>query len=240
MTPAERLVEMREIVVDVEKSLPAFNLPEMAEFREKASRRLDALRAAADALDALEKLEWEVKDDPILLHHGWDSAGWPSHPRGLTTVYGIANAVRKWPMKDAQKKSVPTPPGQEPAEPVVKQSLTTEPATDAKYRLGQSLGTTIYRTGEPQPCAWVANNPELAGRIVGLLNGEPAPDALGELERWRSEGDRYVVISLIGTSEQQTWKVSLYCRRPSGFWTSEHSTFSTAILDALRKAGAHA
>lgn len=38
------------------------------------------------------------------------------------------------------------------------------------YRVGSSLGTTIFRDGEAQPCAWCPNDPELANRIVVLLN----------------------------------------------------------------------
>ena len=66
----------------------------------------------------------------------------------------------------------------------------------------------------------------------------PEPDAVTEVEHWRSSGDRYIVISLVGTSEHQTWKVSLYSRKPRGFWTAEKATLSAAILAALGKAGA--
>lgn len=44
------------------------------------------------------------------------------------------------------------------------------------YRLGKTLGTTIYNAGEDQPCVWVPDNKALASRIVELLNhGEQAP-----------------------------------------------------------------
>ncbi len=44
-----------------------------------------------------------------------------------------------------------------------------------KYRVGSKLRTTIYRVGDFQPCAWVPDDPELADRIVRLLNQNPAP-----------------------------------------------------------------
>lgn len=40
-----------------------------------------------------------------------------------------------------------------------------------KYRTGRTIGTTIYRDGESQPCAWAPNDPELAKKIVSMLNG---------------------------------------------------------------------
>lgn len=43
----------------------------------------------------------------------------------------------------------------------------------AAFRVGRSLGTTIYRHGEAQPCAWVPDDPHLAARIVKLLNDRP-------------------------------------------------------------------
>jgi hypothetical protein len=43
---------------------------------------------------------------------------------------------------------------------------------DPAYRIGRKLGTTIYRIGHSQPCAWVPDDPALAGRIVDLLNAE--------------------------------------------------------------------
>lgn len=55
------------------------------------------------------------------------------------------------------------------------------------YRVGKTLGTTIYCNDEPQPCAIVMNcggitGRELAARIVALLNAESAPIAAGESE----------------------------------------------------------
>ncbi len=38
------------------------------------------------------------------------------------------------------------------------------------FRVGRSIGTTIYRGDEPQPCAWVPNDPDLASKIVSGLN----------------------------------------------------------------------
>jgi hypothetical protein len=43
------------------------------------------------------------------------------------------------------------------------------------YRVGRSLGTTIYRDGEAQPCAWVPDDPDLAARIVAALNAPRRP-----------------------------------------------------------------
>lgn len=43
-------------------------------------------------------------------------------------------------------------------------------ATPSEFRVGRSIGTTIYRAGEGQPIAWVPNNPTLAARIIELLN----------------------------------------------------------------------
>lgn len=53
------------------------------------------------------------------------------------------------------------------------------------YRVGKTLGTTIYCNDEPQPCAIVMNcggitGRELAARIVALLNAESAPIAAVE------------------------------------------------------------
>ncbi len=59
------------------------------------------------------------------------------------------------------------------------------------FRVGRSLGTTIYRGDEPQPCAWVAGDPDLASRIVEALNQRPS-DAVLEAARkvadwWRTQ-----------------------------------------------------
>lgn len=49
------------------------------------------------------------------------------------------------------------------------------------FRVGRSVGTTIYRGQEPQPCAWVPGDADLAERIVSLLNGDQAK--IAELEK---------------------------------------------------------
>jgi hypothetical protein len=43
-------------------------------------------------------------------------------------------------------------------------------STTGIFRVGRSIGTTIYRGEETQPCAWCPNDSDLAAHIVGLLN----------------------------------------------------------------------
>lgn len=45
-----------------------------------------------------------------------------------------------------------------------------EPSGPNEFRVGKSIGTTIYRIGDEQPLAWVPDNPTLAANIVELLN----------------------------------------------------------------------
>lgn len=45
-----------------------------------------------------------------------------------------------------------------------------EQRKEPSYRVGRTLGTTIYNAGEDQPCIWVPDNKALAARIVDLLN----------------------------------------------------------------------
>lgn len=44
------------------------------------------------------------------------------------------------------------------------------PCENAAYRVGRTLGTTIYNVGEDQPCVWVPDNKALALHIAELLN----------------------------------------------------------------------
>lgn len=53
------------------------------------------------------------------------------------------------------------------------------------YRVGRTLGTTIYRNDEKQPMVFVVNMPDIeacaiAARILDFLNAEPAPSAAVE------------------------------------------------------------
>ena len=38
------------------------------------------------------------------------------------------------------------------------------------WRVGRTLGTTVYREGDAQPAGWFPGDPALAARVVGLLN----------------------------------------------------------------------
>lgn len=76
-------------------------------------------------------------------------------------------------------------------------------AQTPEFRVGKSIGTTIYRVGDGQPCGWFPNNPTLAGRVVDLLNAvAPAPPAdtprFDDSRNWTEDAGRRNRIDLAG------------------------------------------